>query len=190
VGPNPEHNRIHDNALQHNGYDADESTVRLSLLRSPHFAHPTDPAKMTDNRLSDQGEHQFRYALHPHANDWRKGHTVRAAREFNTPLLVFPDRISRKIPPLVSSPHPNIVIDTVKKAEDSDEIVLRVYEAHGEQRETSFEFGFPLLKAFECDLLENIVNNLKSTRTKLKVKFKPFEVKTLKVSVKPLSARK
>ncbi|HEX9829336.1 MAG TPA: glycoside hydrolase family 38 C-terminal domain-containing protein, partial [Bacteroidota bacterium] len=172
------------------GYDTDETTMRLSLLRSPHFAHPTDPSKLADNRVSDQGEHEFTYALLPHSGDWRKGLTVRHARELNTPVLVFHERIARRISPLVSSTHANIVIDSIKKAEDSDDLILRAYEAHGEQRETTFEFGFPVLKAFECDLMEQVLNNLKTSRTKFKLKFKPFEVKTLKISLKPASLRK
>ncbi len=172
------------------GYDTNESTMRLTLLRSAHFAHPLDPAKATDNRLSDQGEHQFTYALLPHKGDWRKSETVRHAGELNSPLLVFPDRIARRIPPLVSSTHASIVIDTIKKAEDSDDIILRLYEAHGEKRDTTLEFGFPVLKAFECDLMETVLNNLKASKSKLRIKLKPFEIKTLKVALKPQPARK
>lgn len=172
------------------GYDTNESTLRLTLLRSPHHAHPTEPAKLVDNRVSDQGEHQFAYALFPHTGDWKKAMIVRVAQEFNTPPLVFTDRSPRSLPPLVSSSHGNIIIDSIKKAEDSEEIILRVYEAHGEQREATLEFGFPVQKTFECDLLENTINNLKTSKTKLKLKFKPFEVKTLKVSLKSPSLRK
>ncbi|MGH2566864.1 MAG: alpha-mannosidase, partial [Bacteroidota bacterium] len=171
------------------GYDAHGSTLRLTLLRSPHFAHPTEPAKLTDNRLSDQGDHHCTYALLPHQGDWRKARTVRHAKEFNNPILIFYERSARRIPPLVSTSHANIVIETIKKAEDSDEIVLRIYEAHGEQRDTTLEFGSSILKAFECDLMENVLNNLKASKTKLKIKFKPFEIKTLKVALKPQSAR-
>jgi len=172
------------------GYDANESTLRLTLLRSPHYAHPIDPAKLTDNRVSDQGDHHFAYALLPHVGDWKKALTVRAAREFNVPPLVFADRSAYALPPLVSSSHPNVMIETIKKAEDSQELVIRLYEAHGEQREATLEFGFPIQKVFECDLLENTLNNLKSSKTKVKLKFKPFEIKTLKVTLKPLTVRK
>lgn len=172
------------------GYDANESVLRLTLLRSPHYAHPTEPAKLTDNRISDQGDHQFAYALFPHAGDWKKALTVHAAREFNTPPLVFADRSPRSLPPLVSSSHDNVIIDTIKKAEDGEELMIRAYETHGEQREVTLEFGFPIQKAFECDLLENTINNLRTSKTKLKLKFKPFEVKTLKVALRPLSVRK
>jgi alpha-mannosidase len=172
------------------GYDAELNTLRLTLLRSPHFAHPIDPGRLSDNRLSDQGDHTLRYALFPHQGDWKKGSVVRQAKEFSNPLLTFPDRVARAVAPLVASSHPNIMIDTIKKAEDSDELTLRVYEAHGEPRETSLEFGSPILNASECDLLENVLTPLKSQRSKLKVKFKPFEVKTIKVSLKPFSSRK
>ena len=172
------------------GYDADLNTLRLTLLRSPHFAHPIDPVRLSDNRLSDQGEHTFTYALFPHQGDWKKGSVVRQAKEFSNPLLTFPDRIARMVSALVTSSHANIIIDTIKKAEDSDEVTLRVYEAHGEQRETALEFGSAVLKASECNLLENVLTPLKSQRTKLKLKFKPFEVKTIKVSLKPFSTRK
>jgi alpha-mannosidase len=171
------------------GYDAYDSTLRLTLLRSPRFAHPIEPMKLTDNRVSDQGHHQFAYALLPHQDDWKKAQIVRAAQEFNAPALIFPERISRRIPPLVSSSHTNIIIDSIKKAEEGNDLILRVYEAHGEQREATLEFGFRILRAFECNLMEQNVNNIAATKTKLKVKFKPFEVKTLKVSLRPLTKR-
>jgi alpha-mannosidase len=172
------------------GYDAKGATLRLTLLRSPHYPHPEDPAKSVDNRFTDQGEHSFSYALLPHAGDWRKGEVIRRAREFNAPLLIIEGRASRTLPTFVSSPSVNLQVEAIKRAEDSEHLIVRVREAHGETRDAQVKFGFPIREAFNCDLLEREIQKVKPTRTTLRLRFKPFEVKTLKVLLKPGFAKK
>ncbi len=166
------------------GYDAKETTLRLSLLRSPHYPHPIEPGKLTDIKVTDQGDHEFTYSLYPHAGDWRKGSTVRRARELNQPVVVVPNRVGKKIPPVVTASHPSIIIESVKKAEETQDVVIRAYEAHGEPRDASFEFGFSIEHIVECDLMENAIQTLKFSKFKTVLRFKPFEIKTLKVKFK------
>jgi alpha-mannosidase len=77
------------------------------------------------------------------------------------------------------------VIDSIKKAEDSDEVIIRLHEAHGQSLKTTLTFGVRADAASECDLMEQEVAPLKVAKTKLSLKFAPFEIKTLKVKFRP-----
>ncbi|HWP82690.1 MAG TPA: alpha-mannosidase [Bacteroidota bacterium] len=166
------------------GYDAKQSTLRLTLIRSPFYPHPLDPAHLNDTKVTDQGTHAFTYALYPHSGDWKKGETVRRARELNNPVLIFQGKPKFSLLPFLKISNPAIQLSSVKFAEEGDETVVRLYESHGESVKTTVEFGHTLLKATECDLLENEIQKLKGSKGKFSLSFKPFEIKTLKVKLK------
>ena len=166
------------------GYNAKENTLQLTLLRSPRYPNPIEPWHC-DESVIDQGEHTFSYSLFPHSGDWAKGGTVHKAREFNNSILIFQNLQVDSIPSLFESSKANIIVDAVKKAEDSDAVIIRMHEAHGVPTDTSLRFGIDASSATECNLLENDEKLHKITRSKLAIKFKPFEIKTLKLATKP-----
>ena len=97
------------------GYDIAGNVMRLTALKGAMFPDPE----------ADLGEHHFTYSLLPHAGDWRNG-TVPAAYSLNNPLIV---RQVRGVPQgasdadrgsLVHVDAPQIIIETVKQAEDGD----------------------------------------------------------------------
>jgi alpha-mannosidase len=166
------------------GYSAKENTLQLTLLRSPRFPHPIEPMHC-DEEVIDQGEHRFCYSLFPHSGDWTKGGTVHKARELNNSIIIFQNLYADNIPSLLESSKPNIVVDAIKKAEDSNAVIIRMHEAHGVPTDTSLRFGIDASNAAECDLLENEEKSHKIIKSKLILKFKPFEIKTLKLIPKP-----
>jgi len=171
------------------GYDAKESMLRLTLLRSPYHPHAVDPKKLTSRNATDQGEQEFTYALYPHSGDWKKGETIRRARELNHPVLVVEKASMRDVPPLISALPSNFFVDSVKKAEDSDEIILRIHEAHGESGKFVLLPGYGILQAAVCDLMENIEERLKPSRGKITLKFSPFEIKTIRLKLRSRKRR-
>ncbi len=166
------------------GYDASDSTLRLTLLRSPHYPHAIEPWRLNDERLTDQGEHIFTYALYPHAGDYTVGESLQRARELNQPLVVV-GGTPEQIPSLVTVSSPNIIIDSIKKAEDSDDVVIRLHEAYGQTLKTTLTFGVRADAAADCDLLEQEISVLKISKSKLALKFTPFEIKTLRIKFRP-----
>jgi alpha-mannosidase len=182
------------------GHDAKENTLRLTLLRSTHFPNPLEPER-PNTRLIDQGEQTFCYALLPHSGDWSKGNTVRQALEFNHPIMVYPNIRVERIQSLVISTKPNVIVDSVKKAEDipflplpeavkgaveqtGSSIIIRMHEAYGISTATVLQIGFDSTNAMECDLLENDQKHHKIVKSKLPLKFKPFEIKTIRLVLK------
>jgi alpha-mannosidase len=89
------------------------------------------------------------------------------------------------IPPLIAVSSPNIILDSIKKAEDSDDVVVRLHEAYGETLKTTMTFGVRADAAVECDLLEQEIGVLKISKSKLALKFSPFEIKTLRIKFRP-----
>jgi alpha-mannosidase len=171
------------------GYDARDATLRLTLLRSPRSAHPLDPKNQTEPSVLDRGEHHFTYSLFSHAGDWKRGQTVLAARNLNQPIHVFSESVGAVFPPLVVTSKPNVIISSMKKAEDIDEIALRVYESSGVQTDCTFSFGAAVRAVQETDLLELNPREVKSKKDRVTLRFKPFEVKTLKLALKPMKLK-
>jgi alpha-mannosidase len=140
------------------GHDAHDNVLRLTLLRNA--AHP-DPRCPTPSYLfpgqedevvfTDTGVHELRYALHPHAGDWRDS-TVPQAHSLNSPLQVLGKTPEGLRPATVSDPA--VVIETIKRAEDGRGLILRVYEAHGGRRPVTVNLPFSISEVTPVDLME------------------------------------
>ena len=157
------------------GHSIIGNVMRLSLLRSPISPDPN----------ADQGEHLFTYSLYPHKGDWREAETVRRAYELNVPLItVLEPAHPGELPSsgwFARLDAPTVVIDTVKKAEDSDDLIMRLYESQGWRGKVRIRFGERPKEVFECNLMEEDDQKLEMGDGELEIFIKPFEVKTLKL---------
>ncbi|MGA2011453.1 MAG: glycoside hydrolase family 38 C-terminal domain-containing protein [Solirubrobacteraceae bacterium] len=149
------------------GYSAHHGTLRLSLLRSPTSPDPE----------ADQGLHRFAYALFPHAAGWREAGVVAEARAFNQPLVWAVG--SAPEGSLAGVDDPNLVIDTVKLAEDSDALVVRLYEAHGGRGTARLTLGLPFTRGWFADLLEDAGVEADVAGGVITVPYRPHEIITL-----------
>jgi len=140
------------------GYDIHESVMRLSLLRGP--THP-DPS-------ADQGFHRFTYALMPHLGDWRHAGVIEAAEELNAVLGVPRS--------LVTVDTPQARVEAIKRAEDSEAVIVRLYEAWGRPCRARITTTLPARRVTLCDLLER-----EREETSLELDLRPFQVVTLKL---------
>jgi alpha-mannosidase len=155
------------------GYDIRDNVMRLTLLRSPLWPDP----------MADKGKHRFSYALYPHKGDWKEADTVLRGYEFNYPLhAFFLDSHPGEYPPSFSffkaSPS-NIILVTIKKAEDRESLILRLYESEGNEAEALVEFIHRPDKIYELDLMENRLHSLPFEENSLPLKFGKSEIKTL-----------
>ncbi|KAB2862353.1 MAG: hypothetical protein F9K46_07150, partial [Anaerolineae bacterium] len=48
-----------------------------------------------------------------------------------------------------------VILDSIKKAEDSDAVVVRLYEPHGKRGRAKFFAMFPVKSVWRCNLLEH-----------------------------------
>jgi alpha-mannosidase len=151
------------------GYSADGDTLRVSLLRAP--AQP-DPH-------ADRGEHAFAYALAPHVGTWQDAGVVAEARAFCTPLRWA--ALARAEPWAEVRDAPGLVLDTVKPAEDSDALVLRLYEAHGGRGRARVRLGLPFSGARRSNVLEDDLGPAEVDGDAILVDHRPWQIVTLLV---------
>lgn len=156
------------------GYSTYGNTMRISLLRSPKRPDPD----------ADMGEHQFAYAIMPHGGNWREAGVVQEAACFNMPLL-FTGNPSHGNPEPVSYAtvveDSNLVLDTIKKAEDSDALILRLYESHGARGAARVQLSVPFTTATFCNLLEEDQEAATVEGNQIIVPYTPYKVISLKV---------
>ena len=155
------------------GYDIKDNVIRLTLLRGP----------VTPDSRADLGRHTFTYSLYPHAGDWAWGGTPRAAMALNRPLLQVPWEPSGDegvaATPFVTVDREDVVVETIKKAEDRDELVLRLYENANRRGAATLTFDRPLAEVYELDLLENRLDRIMPNGDSVRVQIKPYEILTL-----------
>lgn len=151
------------------GFSTFGDTMRLSLLRAPADPDPN----------ADRGFHEFVYALMPHQNGWREAGVVAEAHRFNVPFVWA--KGAADFGSLFDCNDANLVLDTVKKAEDSDAIILRFYEAHGARGVAKVRCELPFQTACLCNILEEDGEPIEVKNDTLEVAYTPFQIVTLKL---------
>jgi alpha-mannosidase len=155
------------------GYGAQGNVLRLSLLRSPKSPDP----------VADMGHHSFRYALLPHAGDFRTAGVIEEGYRFNAPLLVQGTHAAPVEVSYFGVSAPNVIIDTIKKAEDSDALIVRLYESHGKRAALRLTSPLPVKAAARCNLLEDEEGTLTWADGGVDLNIMPFQIVTLKLTI-------
>lgn len=156
------------------GYDIKDHTLRLTLIK----------AALVPDDTADQGEHLFTYALLPHEGDWFAGGTVREAWSLNAPLAA--SALAAESPAWslfeLTEAADHVMIDAVKKAEDSDCLVLRLHEFGGKRGTVELRCGLKAVSWQACDLLERpLGEELRAPEPLVRFAIKPYEIKTFLV---------
>jgi alpha-mannosidase len=157
------------------GYDSKGNVLRLSLLRSPEWPDPH----------ADEGHHEFTYSIFPHAGTWRDALTVRQGYDLNYPLLsLSAERHAGSLPETHSFLAPeqnNIVVTALKKAEDSDDFIIRFYEWAGKSGDIRLKFSTPIQSAQDVNLVEKPLGALPVQAEVVVVPTKAYEIRTVQV---------
>jgi len=158
------------------GYDAKGNVLRLSLLRSPTWPDPE----------ADRGHHEFSYSLYPHSDDWRHAFTIRRGYEFNYGLSAFQvEAHSGVLPPhnsFLKTEGENVVLTAAKKAEDTDAIILRLYEWEGKSGEVNIDLPQKPIRAFITNLMEKSeATALPLHDNQVSVRVRPYEIVSVSV---------
>jgi alpha-mannosidase len=157
------------------GHSAHGNELGLTLLRSPVYPDP----------LADEGEHHFTYAIYPHQGDWR-GETILEAHDLNAPLraCVVPESVGNW-PAARSFMRVNqagVRLSALKKAEDSDEILVRLYEAIGGRGTIRLETELANQTGKRVNFLEDGAQKIKSAKAGFELGVTPFSAIGLKLN--------
>ena len=159
------------------GHSVKDSNMAITLIKSGIEPNPT----------TDQEEHTFTYALYPHAENWRAAGTVAEAYKLNQPLMtvVHAQECGKDACPesfsFASVNAGNVILETVKKAEDGNGTVLRMYESENSFTRAKVTVDAEFTKAYVCNLLEETESEAEVNGKEISVVLKPYEVVTLKL---------
>ena len=162
------------------GHDIHNNIIRITLLRSPTRPDP----------IADIGMHQFKYSLFPHAGPWKED-TQREAYLLNDPIILYQSSVTRKhssishYNSLLTCDSPNVIIETVKRAEDGDGIIVRLYESQRQRGRVNFRFGGAIDSAWMTNLLEENESALFVDNDLIRLDIKPYQIVTMRI--KPTS---
>jgi alpha-mannosidase len=158
------------------GYDAVGNTLRITLLRSAKWPDPD----------ADMGHHHFHYALYPHAGTWKDALTVRHGYEYNYPLTaVVTTAHAGSLPAehsFASVEPENVVLTAVKKAEDANALIFRVYEWAGKESTVEFHVPAGATGATVTNMMETPEGApLRVEGDVVKAPIHPYEILTIRV---------
>ena len=144
-------------------YSVKDNVISLTGIRSPIYCDH-GLARGTEANYTDQGVHEFSYALMP-ATTQETAKIFQRALLLNTAPTVIMENHHNGYLPIVyegmNVDKENVVVSAFKKAEDGDGYILRAYECDG--KAVTAKVDCKALGAYAVD-------------------FAPYEVKTLRIS--------
>jgi alpha-mannosidase len=176
------------------GWDhPNDTTLRLTLIHTPGVYDSW--AWVGDQKSQDNGQHKFTFAVQGHPGDWRDGGVVWQAARFNQPLITFqaPSHAGvlgkefsfaaieqREVggDPLVYKSSTQVMLNAVKLAEDTDEIVVRVRELNGKPADgVRLRLVRPIVAARQVNGVEEMVGPVEVKDGMIEFSLKPYQPK-------------
>lgn len=163
------------------GMSAEDSRLSLTLLRAPVIPDMT----------ADHGKHSFTYSILPFDGPFTKSRVVEEAYECNVSVTesggVCEENKKADRGGTVSFfglEGGHAVLETCKPAFDAENgVVLRLYESKGCASQTTLTVPAAVKEIFSCNMLEEKQEKLPLSAQKVKLQFRPFEIKTLLLMV-------
>lgn len=156
------------------GYSALDKKLSITLLKSG-----TEP-----NETADQEVHYMTYSLYPHMGTWRNGGTVKESFNLNVPAFILKGGKAGNNSSFMEIDKDNVVLETIKEAEDGSGIIIRLYEVNNERSKVTARFSDSFKSVEEVNLMENKENisSVISTADKeFSFNILPYEIKTFKL---------
>lgn len=176
----------------HKWADLSENGLGLSLINDCKYGHSIKDGEMGltliksgtyPNENADIGIHEFTYSIYPHKGRWQEARTVEMAYDLNSPLVsaLLPYAGTGEAWSMVSVDQPGCFVEMMKKAEDGNGYILRIYENRNTRTPMTVTLGFEAYRAEECDLLERPLKLLETDGHTFKDFILPYEIKTYRI---------
>lgn len=161
------------------GYDIKDNVMRLTLIKS----------SIRPDALADKMLHTFTYSLLPHGSSLEESEVVHEGYNLNNPAyaVLLPAQPNGTLPSEYTFAGSNraheVIVETIKRAEDGNGWIVRVYEAqHSRHQRVELLFGQPISRAVECNLIEEGESPIDVIDgSKIAFPITPYEIKTFRV---------
>jgi alpha-mannosidase len=175
-----------------NGSDKpDDNLLRLTLIYTPGISKGGQG--YSDQATQDWGHHEFMYGLAGHSGDWRAAQTDWQALRLNQPLIAFETsphagKLGKSFS-IVKVDNSRVRVMALKKAEDGDDVILRLVEVDGNAPQgVHVQFPGPVASAKEVDGQEHLLGDAKVENGALITSFKPHQIRTFKIHLQAAPA--
>jgi len=163
----------------------DDNTLRLTLIYTPGLGEGNGRA-YGDQSTQDWGHHDILYGLASHEGsrpeEWQ-------AMRLNQPLIAFRapkhDGLLGKSFSLLRVDNRRVRVLALKKAEESDEIIVRLVELDGKTNNAHLRFAFPIRSAREVNGQELPLRKATVKDGRLVASLKPYQLRTFAVKLTP-----
>ncbi len=163
-----------------------DNSVYLTLLRSVDMLSSdgrTGPAiPVPDAR--ETKTYTFKYSIYPHEGDWKRAKSYKQGYEYNYDLIALQLPKTKKFRTersFIRLEPENIILTALKPSEDGDGIILRFYEASGEDTEAKITVFKEPKRAVKTNLLEEEEEEVSLNGDTITLGVKPFEIVTIKL---------
>ena len=180
--------------VAHKWVDISEDNFGVSLLNDSKYGHSVYnneigltllKSGIEPNKEADREVHQLVYSLYPHSSSWKIAKTHQMAYSLNVqPIVVWEEKHDGELPSEFSFARidkENVVIEVIKKAEYSDDLIVRVYEFWNRREKVTLTLWKTIKKVYECDLLENEIEEIKPQGNSFDFEIKPYEIRSFKI---------
>ena len=170
--------------------DFSEGHYGVSLLNDCKYGHSVRDGVIGLTLINFGGDptphayveiHTFPYALFPHAGTWKEAGTVEESYQLNLPAYAVRGGQPGTAFSYTAVEPRNVVLETVKQAENGDGVVLRMYECENARTKTVVRLPEGAQRAYLTNLLEEIQEELPIVDGKVTFMTKPFEIQTVLV---------
>jgi alpha-mannosidase len=167
----------------------DDNTLRLTLVYTPGLGDGNGRS-YSDQATQDWGHHRFVYGLASHAGDWRKEQTDWQALRLNQPLIAFQaPKHSGALGKRFSTMSINggrARVMALKKAEESDDVVVRLVEVDGKAADNvRIHFASPVIAARELNGQEMTIGDATTLHGDVVTTLGPYAIRTFAVRLAP-----
>ncbi len=156
------------------GFDIHDNTIGITLIKSA----------ISPDETADRCDHYFTYAIYPHQGCWQDSCVQQAALELNNPLRgieTIQNGMEDSIG-LVQVDADNIVIDTIKRAEEEQAYIIRLYEYKNRKTgSVTMTFGIPISRIVETNLMERELGEVQVQNNQICFNITGYEIKTYKL---------
>ena len=156
-----------------------DNTIRLTLLHTPETKNG-----YTYQDHQDFGHHKFTYSIIGHEGGLDRAEAVKAGERLNQRVKAFIVPKSKgegRSLSLASTDASNVVIKALKRAEDGNGYVVRVYETSGKPTNANVVFSRTIKSANTADGTEKVTGNAAVQGNKMPVSLKGNGIGTYRV---------
>ena len=158
---------------ERNGVSIKENEIGLSLLKSPLYPNP----------LSDYGHIDTYYAITTMDSDKIYELNKIAYELMNPPYVIGKGKyMDRMYSISFIKVHGEAIIENIKKCHDKDNcIIIRIYNPVNKDVNVALRPWIRIVKAYNSNILEHDIEEIDADKDRILVKFRPFEIKTIKI---------